>query len=122
MKAREEHQVPLSNAALKVVVRPDRRKRSHGFVFRSQHGGQLSNMSMAQLMKRMGYGHVTVHGFRSTFRDWAGEKTDFERETIEMALAHAIGSKAEQAYRRARAIEKRRDLMQAWANFAVGQK
>jgi integrase len=67
-------------------------------------------MAMAQLLKRMGYDAITVHGFRSTFRDWAGEVTEFERETIEMALAHSIGSKAEQAYRRARAIGKRREL------------
>jgi len=68
------------------------------------------------LLRRMGYDGITVHGFRSTFRDWAGESTAFGREEIEMALAHTIESAVERAYRRGRALEKRRELMSAWAS------
>lgn len=99
MKAREDHQVPLSEASIKLLKKHRKAGSKKGHVFRGRDGGKMSNMAMAQLLKRMQYDEITVHGFRSTFRDWAGEKTDFERETIEMALAHSIGSKAEQAYR-----------------------
>ncbi|GMN03059.1 tyrosine-type recombinase/integrase [Erythrobacter sp. MTPC3] len=122
MKAREEHQVPLSEAAMKLLKKHRKAGPKEGHVFRGRDGGKMSNMAMAQLLKRMQYDEITVHGFRSTFRDWAGEKTDFERETIEMALAHSIGSKAEQAYRRARALEKRRELMEVWAAFLLAKR
>lgn len=72
---------------------------------------------MAMLLRRMSHDDITVHGFRSTFRDWAGEETDFEHETVEMALAHSIRSKSERAYRRGRALRKRVDLMTAWAEY-----
>lgn len=75
---------------------------------------------MSMLLRRMGIEGVTVHGFRSSFRDWAGEETDFERETVEMALAHTIGNKAERAYRRGRALAKRRALMDTWQAHCVG--
>jgi integrase len=74
-------------------------------------------MAMAMLLRRMNQDGITVHGFRSTFRDWAGDKTHFERETIEMALAHTIESKTERAYRRGRALMKRRELMAEWAQY-----
>lgn len=77
----------------------------------------MSNMAMSMLLRRMGHDDITVHGFRSTFRDWAGEETDFEHETVEMALAHSIRSKSERAYRRGRALRKRVDLMTAWAEY-----
>jgi integrase len=76
-------------------------------------------MALSQLLKRMGHGDITVHGFRSTFRDWAGETTQFAREEIEMALAHTINSSTERAYRRGRALEKRRDLMAVWAKYCL---
>lgn len=118
MKAGAAHQVPLSEPAQavlralksKVVVPTD-------LVFPAPRGGALSDMAMAQLLKRMGRPDITVHGFRSTFRDWAGETTQFGREEVEMALAHTITSSTERAYRRGRALEKRRDLMAAWANY-----
>lgn len=69
----------------------------------------------------MKHGDITVHGFRSTFRDWAGEKTQFGREEVEMALAHTVASSVERAYRRGRALEKRRELMSAWAAFCGKQ-
>lgn len=74
-------------------------------------------MSMSMLLRRLGHNAITVHGFRSTFRDWAGETTKFAREDIEMALAHRVGCKAERAYRRRRALGKRRDLMAAWSVY-----
>lgn len=120
MKAGAEHQVPLSPTVLSLLRRL-RSKRVKGteLVFRSTDGSALSNMSMAMLLRRMQRGSITVHGFRSTFRDWAGETTSFPREIVEMALAHTIESKAERAYRRGRAVEKRRELMEAWGAFCA---
>jgi integrase len=89
-----------------------------GFVF---PGGKqdkpLSDMAFSMLLRRMGRGDVTAHGFRSSFRDWAAEQTNFPSEVAEMALAHAVGSKVEAAYRRGDLFEKRRRLMDAWAAF-----
>ena len=73
-------------------------------------------MAMGMVLRRMDE-HVTVHGFRSSFRDWAGNETHFPRELAEAALAHVVGDKAEQAYRRSDALEKRRALMEAWAQW-----
>ena len=77
----------------------------------------LSNMAMEMVLRRMKIESATVHGFRSSFRDWAENVTSFPREVTETALAHVIGDKAEQAYRRGDALEKRRTLMDAWANY-----
>jgi integrase len=117
MKAAQEHVVPLSSGAIDVLrsVRPED-VNLHDPVF-SVNGASRSNMAMAMLLRRMGYGHVTTHGFRSTFRDWAGDETTFAREIIEQALAHTIQNKAERPYRRGTAIERRRALMEAWALF-----
>ena len=76
-------------------------------------------MALSQLLKRMGHAEITVHGFRSTFRDWAGETTAHEREVVEMALAHTVGTNVELAYRRGRALEKRRGLMADWAAYCL---
>ncbi|MXP29817.1 tyrosine-type recombinase/integrase [Porphyrobacter algicida] len=118
MKAGVEHQVPLSDPAVTLLnaVATEKDARDD-IIFYAPRGGALSDMSMLQLLKRMGHGDITVHGFRSAFRDWAGEKTAFDRETVELALAHTIGSSTERAYRRGRALEKRRDLMAEWAVF-----
>jgi integrase len=75
----------------------------------------LSNMSMLMMLRRMGRGDLTAHGFRSTFRDWAAERTNFPREVAEAALAHVVGDRTEAAYRRGDLFEKRRRLMDAWA-------
>ena len=117
MKAGATHQVPLSDAAIAVLtaLKPGD-PTADQLVFANDGGRQLSNMAMAMLLRRMGYDGITVHGFRSTFRDWAGESTAFGREEIEMALAHTIESAVERAYRRGRALEKRRELMSAWAS------
>ncbi|WP_294210993.1 integrase arm-type DNA-binding domain-containing protein [uncultured Sphingomonas sp.] len=117
MKAGQEHIVPLSSGAIEVLksVMPENLKLTdHVFAV---NGASRSNMAMAMLLRRMGYGHVTTHGFRSTFRDWAGDETNFPREVIEQALAHTIQNKAERAYRRGTAVERRRELMDAWAKF-----
>jgi integrase len=74
-------------------------------------------MALLMVLRRLGRQDLTAHGFRSTFRDWAGNETDFPRELAEQALAHAIGDKAEQAYRRSDALERRRRLMTAWADY-----
>jgi integrase len=79
-------------------------------------------MSMDMLLRRMKIENATVHGFRSTFRDWCGDETDYQREIAEAALAHKVGSDVEQAYRRGDAFEKRRRLMQAWADYCAGAK
>ncbi|MFT3673163.1 tyrosine-type recombinase/integrase [Aestuariivirga sp.] len=117
MKAGREHVIPLSAPALAVVKALPRYEGSP-FVFPGLTGDKhLSNMSMAMLLRRMGREMVTVHGFRSTFRDWAAETTQFPAEVAEMALAHTIASKVERAYRRGDLFEKRKKLMAAWANY-----
>ena len=127
MKAHREHRVPLTDAALAVLRRmePGRPERGDGFVFPgARRGRPLSNMSLAAVLKRMGRADLTVHGFRSTFRDWAAEATDYAREVAEAALAHTLRDKVEAAYRRGDLFEKRRRLMEEWADFCGqgGQK
>ena len=90
--------------------------REGDLVFPSRKGKPLSNMAMLELVRGMRVG-ATVHGFRSSFRDWAGNETTFPRELAEQALAHVIGDKAEQAYRRSDALARRRELMEAWSRF-----
>ncbi len=117
MKAAKEHRVPLSEAALAVLTKAgELRKADHVFPGQSKKTGKLSVMALEMVLRRMKVG-VTVHGFRSTFRDWAGEETSFPREVAEAALAHTIGDEVERAYRRGDALEKRRKLMDAWASF-----
>lgn len=115
MKAAREHRVPLVPRAIEILQ--DVRKLSGGgFVFPGTKPGRpMSNMSMSMLLRRM-RNDVTVHGFRSSFRDWAAETTAAPFEVCEMALAHTIGNKAEAAYRRGDLFDKRRELMTAWAN------
>ena len=84
-------------------------------------GKPLSNMAMTEVLRRMGRGDITVHGFRSTFRDWAAERTNFPNEVVEMALAHAVGDKVEAAYRRGDLFEKHRRLMADWAAYCERQ-
>lgn len=118
MKGGREHRVPLCDRALAIVTQlAPLRGRGH-FVFPGErHDGRLSNMAMLQVLARMGSDEITVHGFRSTFRDWAAERTNFPSEVVEMALAHAVSDKVEAAYRRGDLFDKRRRLMEAWAEF-----
>jgi integrase len=118
MKAGKEHRVPLSPAALRILEDMQARRES-AFVFPGERRAGLSDMSMLMLLRRMGCESLTVHGFRSSFRDWAAEKTNFPGEVVEMALAHAVGSKVEAAYRRGDLFDKRRKLMDAWASFCA---
>jgi integrase len=120
MKAGREHRVPLAGRALAILGRLAE-ARTGEIVFPGQRAGKpLSNMSLEMVLRRMKIEGATVHGFRASFKDWASDETHFARETIEAALAHAIGDKAEQAYRRSDALEKRRTLMDAWAAYLVG--
>jgi integrase len=117
MKAARGHRVPLSGRAVEILEKLATAK-TGAYVFPGQRKGKpLSSMAMEMILRRMKVEAATVHGFRSAFRDWAGNETHFPREVAEAALAHVVGDKAEQAYRRSDALEKRRKLMEAWALF-----
>jgi integrase len=119
MKAEKEHRVPLSDAAL-TIVKAMAERREGAFVFPGGRGGRpLSNMSMLMLMRRMGRNDLTTHGFRSSFRDWCAEQTNYPHEVAEMALAHIVSDKVEAAYRRGTMFQKRRQLADAWARFCA---
>lgn len=115
MKAGREHVVPLSPRALE-ILEYQRSVATGEWVFPGRWRGSLSEASLRRSLRRRGVAG-TVHGFRSAFRDWAGDEANFPREVAEAALAHAVGDKAEQAYRRGSALEKRRELMNAWASY-----
>ena len=115
MKAGKEHRVPLTARVLE-IVKSLKEVRQSEFVFPgAKKDKPLSNMAMEMVMQNMKQKDFTVHGFRSAFRDWAGDATNFPREVAEQALAHRVGDATEQAYRRNDALEKRRKLMEAWA-------
>jgi integrase len=114
-KAWREHRVPLSEPALTILTGLDR---MGDLVFPGQRRGRpLSDMALLMLLRRMGRGDLTAHGFRSTFSDWCAEETSFPSEVREMALAHTVGDKVEAAYRRGDLFEKRRQLAEAWARY-----
>jgi integrase len=116
MKATKEHRVPLSPRALEILAVT---KGLHSeWLFPAMKGGKISGMAMSMLLRRMKI-DVTVHGFRSSFRDWSAECSSYAHEVCEMALAHVISNKAEAAYRRGDLFEKRRCLMNDWATFCV---
>jgi integrase len=118
MKASKEHRVPLSDAALAIVEQLAAIRSSGECVFPGASPGKpLSNMSMLMLLRRMGRGDLTVHGFRSALTDWATEQTNFPSEVREMALAHSVGNRVEAAYRRGDLFDKRRQLAEAWARY-----
>lgn len=125
MKMSKEHRVPLSTSAL-AIIHAQRGAAFCAYVFPSVIGSEtsaiegkpLSDMTLSAVLRRMKT-HAVPHGFRSTFRDWCAEKTDYPRDVAEMALAHAIGNKVEAAYRRGDLFEKRAQLMQDWADYAT---
>jgi integrase len=129
MKAGKEHRVPLCGRALAVLTEMEARSHvsgaeleADGFVFSGgRRGRPLSNMAFLMLLRRMGRGDLTAHGFRSTFRDWVAERTNFPSEAAELALAHTVSNKVEAAYRRGDLFERRRRLMNAWALFCESQ-
>ena len=120
MKAAEVHRLPLTDEML-VIIEPLKAMQSE-YVFEGQKRHKpLSNMSMLMLLRRMKIEGATVHGLRSTFRDWAAEVAKAPREVAEMALAHKVGSEVEQAYARSDLLDRRRTLMERWCGFVVGK-
>lgn len=116
MKTDEEHRVPLTDEMLEILL--PLRAMNSDYVFEGQKRHRpLSNMAMLMLLRRMGVEGVTVHGFRSTFRDWASEVANAPREVAEMSLAHKVGSDVERAYARSDLLDKRRVLMERWSGF-----
>lgn len=121
MKAKNEHRVPLSASVLEILEKVEAEKTSE-FLFPGRKDGEsMSNMAMLELLKRMERRDLTAHGFRSTFRDWAGETTNFPREVCEAALAHGIADKAEAAYARGDLFTKRAAMMADWASFCTAK-
>jgi integrase len=117
MKANKEHRVPLSPPAI-ALLRAQPRIKGNDLVFSAPRGGLLSDMSLTAVLRRM-EAPAVPHGMRSTFRDWAAERTHFPGELAEMALAHTIGNAVEAAYRRGDLFDKRAELMNAWATFCA---
>lgn len=118
MKGRREHRIPLSDRALEIL---EGLPREGDFVFMGARADKpLSNMALLATLRRMGRGDLTAHGFRSTFRDWVSEQTNFPGELAEMALAHVVSDKTEAAYRRGDMFAKRQALMDDWAAFCGG--
>lgn len=123
MKAGREHTVPLCDAAIEILkaMRP----KPEGVIFPSPKGKQLSVMALTMALRRImkdGDPHMTVHGFRSSFRDWAGDRTSFQRDDIEQCLAHIVRDQTERAYRRGTALDKRRTIMDRWASFVTNDE
>lgn len=114
MKAKREHRAVLNDEAVALLKSLPR---TGDLIFTNTRGGMLSDMTLTAVLKRMGRSDITAHGFRSTFRDWCGERTNYPRDVAEMALAHAIGDKVEAAYRRGDLFEKRRRMMRDWGKF-----
>jgi len=125
IKGGKEHRIPLSKPAISILESIKKAQKRGGieaaeYVFSNGRvDGHISNMTMLQLLNRLGRDDLTVHGFRSTFRDWAAEKTHYPREVAEMALAHVVGDKVEAAYRRGDLFEKRAVLMADWAEYCL---
>jgi integrase len=122
MKAGYEHRAPLGSRALEILAEMQTIKTGDHVFPGLRRGRPLGVNALKQVLLRRKVKGVTVHGFRSSFRDWAGECTAFPREVAEAALAHVIGDETERAYRRGDALEKRRKLMEAWAGFLNAPK
>jgi integrase len=121
MKAGREHRVPLSQAALDLLRSLELLRAPHGLVFPGlKKGFVLTDMTLSRVIRRMGR-DFTVHGFRSTFRDWAGETTNHANHVVEQALAHSIGNAVEAAYRRGNLFQKRVALMNDWASYLASR-
>jgi integrase len=115
MKSGKEHRVPLTAAAVRILRNVKELVPDNEFIFPGMRGTPLSDMSLTAVLRRMDRRDITVHGFRSSFRDWAAEATTYPSDLVEMALAHTIGNKVEAAYRRGDMVEKRRHMMEEWA-------
>jgi integrase len=123
MKAKKEHRVPVSSEALAILAElaPLAGDDKTALVFKGQTVRPMSLAGLEAVRERMGVAGVTTHGFRSSFRDWAGEATNASREVAEGCLAHEVGNAVERAYRRGDALEKRRELLEQWANYCAGK-
>lgn len=119
MKAGKEHKVPLCPRTLQLIANAKILDPSSEYLF-SNFGNSLSNMSLSAVLKRMGRADITVHGFRSTFRDWVAEETTHSPEVAEMSLSHTIPNRVEAAYRRGNLLEKRRSLLLDWESYCLG--
>lgn len=122
MKAGKEHRVPLSDAAMAILTAmPQEEVKPDDLIFMNTNGEKFSDMALTAVLSRMQVA-VTAHGFRSTFRDWAAERTSHQPDVVEMALAHTIRNQVEAAYRRGDLLEKRRQLMDDWASYCAREK
>lgn len=120
MKAKKEHRIPLCKRSIEILQIAQDHTHTNQYIF-STHDRPLSNMAMSAVLRRMGV-DATVHGFRSSFRDWVAEETDHSHEVAEMALAHTIGNRVEAAYRRGDLLERRRRLMEHWQQYCESQQ
>jgi integrase len=118
MKGHRAHRIPLSDPAV-ALLEEVRLTGSSEFVFSRDGGGPLSNMALLMMLRRVGRSDVTAHGFRSSFRTWAAERTSFPREVVEAALAHVTGNRVEAAYQRGDLFDKRRELMAEWGEYCA---
>jgi integrase len=122
MKAKVEHRVPLSARCMEILETANEIFADSVYIFPGRSPSKpLSNMSFLMALRRMEHGNITAHGFRSSFRDWAEEKTNFQNSVIEASLAHTVKSKVEAAYLRTTLFDKRRDLMRAWEKFVTAK-
>ncbi len=120
MKMRQPHVVPLSAEAIAILRRRwPLRSSDEGLVFSTLGKKPLSDMTMTKVLRDLGHPKITVHGFRSSYTDWAAEQTDFPKEVVDKALAHKLVDRVEAAYRRTNFFDRRRQLMAAWAGFLV---
>lgn len=117
MKAGAEHRVPLSDRCVEILNEASVFRRAEIIFPGRRWDRPMSNMAFTMTLRRMGFDHITVHGFRSSFRDWAADRTNFQRDVCEAALAHTVRDKVEAAYRRTDLFEKRRELMDLWSRF-----
>ena len=126
MKGGVEHEVPLSGRAMALLEQERHYSPGSEYVFTGYKRDRMADKCMVSVLRGLRmvgqnlgppFKEVTVHGFRSTFKDWAGDQTDFSREHVEECLAHAVGNAVERAYRRKRGLEKRRLIMEAWSAF-----
>ena len=123
MKAGREHQLPLNPQALEVLHAMRTLRGGGELIFPGARVGRpLSDMAFKALFERMGRSGLTAHGFRSSFRDWVSEATEFPREVAEHALAHRVGDATERSYARSTLLDRRRELMGAWGGFCSGAK
>jgi integrase len=121
MKSRKEHKQPLSKEAIKLLQNLPR-EGGNPFVFIGREGAALSQSTLREVMRREGHDGTTIHGFRSSFSDWAHERTAHSNIVVEMCLSHTVGSAVERSYRRSDLIQKRRALMNEWAKFCLSPR